>query len=594
MFTVIVVGLLGYTFAVGNKPLLGLDLKGGISATLQPRDPKVPSSSVEQAKQIIRNRIDALGVAEPDIVRQGKTVVVSLPGVKDPARAKEVIGRTAKMEFRAVMRQEWQIVNPLNASAVKQSKQKKPATPSSTPQPSPTTPSTAGQPGATTPTPAPGGGQGRSVTFGAQTPPTTPPGGNGQSPPTTTAPTPPTSAPAPSTSSPASAALKAAQGYGNPEVPRLVDACLKSPTTPPDLQVGKGEVVLPDQVTKKEPVISCYLLGPVDLQGKALSKSEPQLDPQSGQWNVGVSVKGSYEGKANKFMNACYEGNSDPAKGPVCPVTGQGDTGPRGRMAIVLDGQVLSAPTVDAINLASNTNGFQIQGNFTQSSAKELSLQLRYGALPVVFKEATFQKVSATLGANSLHAGLVSGLIGLALVAIYMIVFYRLLGLVAIASLAAASGLLWVVIAYLGAHNGLALTLAGITGIIVSVGVAVDSNVVCFEHFREDVDKGRSLRSTADRSWKDAWRVIVSADVVSLIGAAILYYFTVGSVRGFAFYLGLSTILDLVASWFLMRPAVMLLARSSYFQTRPRMLGITHRRAPEPAAPAGNVAGAET
>ncbi|HVX16962.1 MAG TPA: protein translocase subunit SecD [Acidimicrobiales bacterium] len=592
VFAVITLGLLGWTFAIGNKPLLGLDLKGGISATLQPLDKNVPSSSVEQAKEIIRNRIDALGVAEPDIVRQGKTVVISLPGVKDPEKAKEVIGRTAKMEFRAVMPAgtqattgQWQAPNPFNAQVV--AALKKQSTSTTTPRSSTsaakgattttTTASTTGNssstttPGTTagsaTSTSAAAGTQGRSVHVPATTtPPTTQPPASSSTTATTSGST--------TTTTPTNPLVASAAKYGNPDVPQAVEACLAS--APTDLSPTTGEVVLPGQIDHKQTYLDCYLMGPVNLQGEALSKSQPQLD-NTGQWQVGVSVKTKFESKANRFMNACYDGNSDSSKGPICPITGQGDTGQRGRMAIVLDGQVISAPTVDALNLASNAGGFTITGNFSHSSANDLSLQLRYGALPVTFKEATFQKVSAKLGSDSLHAGLVSGLVGLALVAIYMLVFYRVLGLVAIASLGAASALLWVVIAYLGVHGGLALTLSGITGIIVSVGVAVDSNVVYFEHLREDTDKGRTLRGTVDRSFSDAWRVILSADLVSLIGAVILYYFTVGSVRGFAFYLGLSTILDLVASWFLMRPAVLLLARSAFFQDRPRMLGVSHR-----------------
>jgi preprotein translocase subunit SecD len=242
--------------------------------------------------------------------------------------------------------------------------------------------------------------------------------------------------------------------------------------------------------------------------------------------------------------------------------------------AIILDNKVLSAPVVQAQDLASNPNGFQISGSFNHSSASELALQLRYGSLPVQFKPATFQQVSATLGQSSLHAGLIAGIVGLAAVALYMLIFYRLLGLVAILSLATGAGLLWAIIAYLGEHSGLALTLAGITGIIVSIGVAVDSNVVFYEHLREDMAKGRTLRGTVRASFREAWKTIVAADVVSLIAAAILYFLTVGSVRGFAFYLGLSTVLDLVASWFFMRPLAFVMAESDWFQSRPGLLGV--------------------
>ena len=241
---------------------------------------------------------------------------------------------------------------------------------------------------------------------------------------------------------------------------------------------------------------------------------------------------------------------------------------------MVLDGKVISAPTVNALDLPKNPQGFVITGNFTHKTADELALQLRYGALPVEFQPATLETVSATLGASSLHAGIVAGIVGLILVALYMVAFYRLLGVVAILSLATSTAVLWTVISYLGAHSGLALTLAGITGIIVSIGVAVDSNVVFYEHLREDMTKGRTVRGTVQTSFGTAWHTIVTADFVSLIGAAILYWLTIGSVRGFAFYLGLSTVTDLLASWFFMRPVVFWLASREVFNRRPQLLGV--------------------
>ena len=164
--------------------------------------------------------------------------------------------------------------------------------------------------------------------------------------------------------------------------------------------------------------------------------------------------------------------------------------------------------------------------------------------------------MSATLGQDALRAGLVSGIVGLVLVAAYMIFFYRLLGPLAIVKLAIEGALLWSVIAYLGTSSGLALTLAGITGIIVSIGVSVDSNVVYYEHIKEDVLNGKTLRTATDKSFVTAFSTIVKADVASLIAAGLLWWLTVGPVRGFAFYLGLSTLLDLSTSWSYMRPVV--------------------------------------
>jgi preprotein translocase subunit SecD len=183
--------------------------------------------------------------------------------------------------------------------------------------------------------------------------------------------------------------------------------------------------------------------------------------------------------------------------------------------------------------------------------------------------------VSATLGEDSLHAGIAAGLVGLALVVAFMILYYRGLGLVVMAGLAVTAALLWTVVAYLGENNGLALSLAGATGIIVSIGVTVDSYVVYFERLKDDVRAGKSLRSASTKSFSSAYRTILAADVVSLIGAGILWWLTVGAVRGFAFFLGLSALLDIIVAYFFTRPAVILLSRSRFYAGKDKVLGVT-------------------
>lgn len=578
VFLGIVALCLGFTLWKDNKPLLGLDLQGGISAVLQPIHPdQVSKAQVGVAKEIIRNRVDGLGVAEPDIVAQGKSVVVQLPGVKDPEKAKKVIGTTAKMEFRPVMQQALPAPPPsAGATGSSTPGASTPGAPSSgVPAPGASTPASTPATAATPTTP----GSAPATTAGSQQHSLGPTNGTGVSPAsagspqalgqgnggaTTPATTPATTAPAASSppttaatgsSPPATAPANTAPANTVPANPATVappSLETPNPCTSYAAQVPTGGVVLPDANGT-----SCYILGPVAFEGEALGTAQASLS--QGEWVVNVTVKGSKQGIANQHMNACFSHTQ------VCPT---------GESAIILDNQVLSAPVVQAQDLASNPNGFQISGSFNHASANELALQLRYGSLPVQFKPATFQQVSATLGQSSLHAGLIAGLVGLLAVALYMLIFYRLLGLVAILSLGTGAALLWAIISYLGTHSGLALTLSGITGIIVSIGVAVDSNVVFYEHLREDMAKGRSLRGTVKTSFREAWKTIVAADVVSLIAAAILYFLTVGSVRGFAFYLGLSTILDLLASWFFMRPVAYVLAESDYFQSRPGMLGV--------------------
>ncbi len=581
LLTWLVILVIGLASVVGFswKPLLGLDLQGGLSVTLKPKAGTHPTTeAIEQAKQVIRERVDGLGVAEPDVVRSGSTVVVQLPGLKDPARALEIIGTTAKLEFRPVLN----VQNPVTPQASIPGS----TVPGATTVPGSTVPGATTLPGATTVVPAPSSTTPAPASTAV---PTTSPASTGganqsslgelqsgvghvqpvsfsQGAPATTAP--------PATAAPASTVAPGTQPSTTPP------ATTAAPTQVPVTTPGAPSSTSPT-ITASDKEGRIYTLGPmhsdanpsaVGFDGTALSSASAALS--SGQWLVSVTVKDSQKGLANRAFNACYQAT------PTCPQLGtSSDTGrPSGLIAMVLDGQVLSAPTVGGLDLPSNP--FQITGQFTHSEASDLALKLRYGSLPVEFEKASVDKVSATLGASSLHAGLVAGAVGLALVALYMLLMYRMLGAVALASLVTSAGMLWIIISWLGSHRGLALTLSGITGIIVSIGVAVDSNIVYYEHLREDMDRGRSFRGTALASFTVAWKTILSADFVSLIGAAILYFFTVGSVRGFAFYLGLATFLDLLATWFFMRPVVFLMARSKWFAAHPRWLGLRPRGAP--------------
>jgi preprotein translocase subunit SecD len=207
-------------------------------------------------------------------------------------------------------------------------------------------------------------------------------------------------------------------------------------------------------------------------------------------------------------------------------------------------------------------------GGFDPTEASDLATVISYGALPVQLEELTVQNVSPTLGSDQLDAGIAAGLIGLLLVALYMLVYYRLLGAVVVAGLLVTAALVYALISYLGEAVGLTLTLAGVTGLIVSVGVTVDSYVVYFERLKDEVRTGRTVRASVDRGFSRSFKTILAADLVSLIGAAALYFLAVGSVRGFAFFLGVSTLLDLVVSYFFMHPVVSLMAR------RPKLVGM--------------------
>ncbi len=464
---------LGATIASGNSPELGLDLQGGASVVLQPKN-KVSSGTLDQSIEIIRSRVDALGVSEPDISRQGDSIIVQLPGVKNRDRALQIVGQTAQLYFRPV-------IQVLPASE--------------------TTPTT--------------------------TPPTT------SAQPTTTV------AGAPTTTVPSNE-LK---------------------TTPPEQNDPKATVILPEKDSKGN-VVSRYQLGPAEVRGQAISDARAQVDQTSGAWTVAFDLTG----QGTKDWNA------------MAAKVGRGN-----RIAIDLDGVVRSAPSLEQTEFQGSG---QITGNFTEREAKDLALVLRYGSLPVQLEPQTVQTVSASLGRDSLRAGIGAGLVGLALVALYMVLYYRALGLVVWMGLLVSGALMYSLVTWLGQTSGLALTLPGATGIIVSVGVTVDSYVVYFERLKDEIRSGKTVRSSVDRGFSRAYRTILAADAASFIGAVVLYMLSVGSVRGFAFFLGLSTLLDVVIAYFFTRPMVALLGRSRFF-TEARWVGVARGLA---AAPAGGTA----
>ncbi len=207
---------------------------------------------------------------------------------------------------------------------------------------------------------------------------------------------------------------------------------------------------------------------------------------------------------------------------------------------------------------------------------------LNYGALPIELQQQRVESVSATLGHDSLHAGLIAGLVGLALVALYMIVYYRALGIVVVLGLSVWAALNYCIIVWLSGNAGLALSLAGVTGIVVSVGVTTDSYIVYFERMKDEVKTGKTMRAAVDYGFKRAWHTIVAADLASFIGAVLLYWLTVGAVRGFAFFLGLSVLLDLFTAYFFKRPMVAWLVRSDRLVDA-RWVGVRAGLAMDPA-----------
>ena len=302
------------------------------------------------------------------------------------------------------------------------------------------------------------------------------------------------------------------------------------------------------------------------LTGDMIETAAVALNPGAG-WSVNPTFNAGPNGidRFNQIAAICFL--RDPA---TCPT---------GQLAIVLDHQVISAPAINAGSFARDVitiSGGQ-QSPFEEEEARRLAEALRFGALPLELVAQETRTVSATIGQDVLRAGVIAGLIGLAFVALYLLAYYRLAGLVAIGGLLLSAALLWTIIAWFGETFGLALSLAGVVGLIVAIGVSTDSNIVYFENVKDSYRSGRRVPTAVERAYESAISTIVKADVVSLIAAVLLYLLTVGAVRGFAFYLGLATILDLIISWMFMRPALKWLAGRSAVEDNHRLLGLPER-----------------
>lgn len=574
----IAVGGVTATLTTDSRPGLGLDLQGGASVVLQPVG-KVSDAALDQTIGIIRRRIDALGVAEPDIARQGSAIIVQLPGIKDQERALQIVGQTAELRFRPVMQtlpseeaiRAQEILNrstttvkpggstttvkgakPVAGAAtttVPASVVSTKLTPTSSAAATTTTvaPTSASTTVASGLVAAPAGGFG-SFAIAVQTATT-------KAAATTKPSASPTLATAPKATkvgSPTTVAVPvtlpavvAPTAAATPCLPTNAPQIpLNFTTTPIDKDKKDAFVILPQDENK--PSSDRYYLAPALLTGEIVSDARAELGT-TGQWRVIADFTGKGSGEWDAMAAKCLNQ----------------------RIAIVLDGIVKSAPT---IQVAKFNGSAEITGTFTESEAKDLATVLKFGSLPVQLKPQTVQTVSATLGRDSLDAGLLAGLVGLILVALYMVFYYRTLGLVVVAGLCMSGALMWSLVTWLSASRGLALSLSGAVGIIVSVGVTVDSYVVYFERMRDEIRGGKSVKSAVDRGFKAAWHTIRTADLTSIIGALVLYLLTVGSVRGFAFFLMLSTALDIIVTYMFTRPLVRFLGDKGWFS--PKTLGV--------------------
>lgn len=486
---VVAYGSLAATLLTDTRPALGLDLQGGISVTQRAKPgTEFNDASMDLAVEKLRERVDALGVAEPEILRQGDTIVVNLPGVKNQRQAEDLVQITGQVYLRPVLGcQEVSLPDPDESTTTESSSSE------------------------TTTTQA--GGPSRPAHHDGTTTTTAPASDES----TTTVPVP-------------------LDEHGFP-------IQQSDPTTTQFLPL-KGDLPIYCQV------------GPAQGTGEVFSDTASARVLTSG-WGVTVDLRDGADGRDtwNSLASQCFN------KSESCP---------SGQLGIELDGTIQSAPTM---NEPFFTGGVSITGDFTEGEARNLARVLNSGALPVQLQVESVENVSPTLGEDSLRAAWISGLVGVGLVLLFMIFYYRTLGAIVAVGITVSGALMWSTISILSKTQGLALSLSGIAGIIVSVGVTIDSYVVFFERLKDEVRSGKTLRNSAQRGFTGAWRTIVIADLVSLIGAFVLWYLTVGAVRGFAFFLGLSTLLDLVVAYFFTRPTVLLLARTKWMERR-KVMGI--------------------
>ena len=499
---------------------LGLDLQGGTQVILVPQPvvegTEITDEQLAQTVEIIRARVDGLGVAEAEVTTQGSgnsaAIVVSVPGLGQD-RVVELVQRTALLNFRPV----WNVLSPFPIDPADADAADADAAEGDAAEGDAAEGDAAETEESADESASDGGAQ--------------------------------------------SAEIVQAPDY-SPEFQAEVDAldCLD----PVNLAGGT-----PDDPT--EWLGACdqsggqkYVMEPAFIEGVSVTDANAQLTQQGIGWVVTLEFDSEGAG-------ALAEASTELSALPEC---GSGAT-PCNAFAIVLDGVVVSAPRFNEPILGGQA---QIEGDFNVEEARDLANVLKYGALPVTLDVVDITSVSATVGGDQLRAGIIAGLIGLALVSIYLLLYYRVLGLVAVMSLAVAGGLLYLFVVIFSKTIGLTLTLAGVAGAIVAVGITADSFIVYFERMRDELRDGRSLRQACDSGWVRARRTLLAADFVTLLAAVVLYFLSIGSVRGFAFILGLTTVIDLIIAFWFTHPVVVLMGRRKFMQGGSKWSGLDPER----------------
>ncbi|OBJ16493.1 protein translocase subunit SecD [Mycobacterium colombiense] len=575
VFLLLLVGVYLLVFLTGDKraaPKLGIDLQGGTRVTLTARTPdgsKPSREALAQAQQIIGARVNGLGVSGSEVVVDGDNLIITVPG-NDGNEARN-LGQTARLYIRPV----------LNSMPAQSAEPKPPARQPAGGQPAPGQPAPGqpapgqpapGQPAPGQPAPAqPAPGQPAPAHPGAQSRPYP------QDPPPTPSPAPPApGSPAPAPGAPAPGAP--AEGAPPAEAPappdprkELADRIADEKKWRQSTRQGIQFLALQFQATRcdkedilagnddpAQPLITCstdhkvaYLLGPSIISGDQIQDASASQNQRGIGYVVDLQFKSAAANTWADFT-AAHIGT---------------------QTAFTLDSQVVSAPMIQEAIPGGRT---QISGGdppFTAATAKQLANVLKYGSLPLSFESSEAQTVSATLGLTSLRAGLVAGAIGLILVLLYSLLYYRVLGLLTALSLAASGAMIFAILVILGRQINYTLDLAGIAGLIIGIGTTADSFVVFFERIKDEIREGRSFRSAVPRGWVRARKTIVSGNAVTFLAAAVLYALAIGQVRGFAFTLGLTTVLDIVVVFLVTWPLVYLASKSPTL-ARPAYTGL--------------------
>ncbi|WBP96877.1 protein translocase subunit SecD [Mycolicibacterium neoaurum] len=553
LFLALLVGVYLLVFLTGDKnpePKLGIDLQGGTRVTLTARTPdgsRPTRDALIQAQEIISSRVDGLGVSGSEVVIDGDNLVITVPG-NDGTEARS-LGQTARLYIRPV-------IHAMPAQPASDQPPAEGAPPGLPP---------GGQipgippgmdPGGMPPLIAPAEPEAPVRTPGQPGAPAAPPAAQPRPYPLEPAPSPspsPTPSPAPAPGAPASQA----PGAPNEDASlaqRIADEKQLRQSTDQSIQLlalqfqatrCNEDDVLAGNDDPNLPLVTCstdhktvFLLDKSIMSGEEIQTAGSGLDQQRGDYVVDVEFK-SGGSKIWADFTAANVGT---------------------QTAFTLDSQVVSAPEIQEAIPGGRT---QITGQFTDSSARELANVLKYGSLPLSFESSEAETVSATLGLTSLKAGLIAGAVGLALVLLYSLLYYRVLGLLTALSLILAGAMVYALLVLLGRWINYTLDLAGIAGLIIGIGTTADSFVVFFERIKDEIREGRSFRSAVPRGWARARKTILSGNAVTFLAAAVLYILAVGQVKGFAFTLGLTTILDVLVVFLVTWPLVYLSSKST-------------------------------